>query len=316
MAPYRKKPAVVAPFPPLGYVKKQPVTPWDDWWTLRPFLKTEDPWDLIFFNFHTYDPDEVNWYLYEKVGCRGTSPNGRNYRFDSGDPHRALAIYLPQWDFRGPGPKQKEAQQTVLTILRGAVASHLSFNLGRVGLQPGDLLAVAAAIETRENHPDSPAHARAHGHLRLPTQPDGDQVVGIIRQCGDQGVGPLDAGGTQGGVVGGVADDRRQGHAGNPRRVAVDDDHVTTFALEVGRHGTTDATPAAQHDMLTQIGDPAVHTTPPIHLSKLSVDDHLHTEREGVQDRADADGDQHDREDLLGGVELDRPRGTRRWSPS
>jgi hypothetical protein len=148
MAPYRKKPAVVAPFPPVGYVKKQPVTPWDDWWTLRTFLHTEDPWDLIFFNFQTYDPDEVNWYLYEKVGCRGTSLSGRNYRFDSGDPYRALAIYLPQWDFRGPGPKQKEAQQTVLTILRGAVAANLSFNLGRVRLRPGDLPAVASAIET------------------------------------------------------------------------------------------------------------------------------------------------------------------------
>lgn len=148
MAPYRKKPTVVAPFPPVGYVKKQTVTPWDNWWTLRTFLNTEDPWDLIFFNFQTYDPDEVNWYLYEKVGCRGTSPSGRNYRFDSGDPYRALEIYLPQWDFRGPGPKQKEAQQTVLAILRGAVAANLSFTLGRVGLRPGDLPAVASAIET------------------------------------------------------------------------------------------------------------------------------------------------------------------------
>ena len=33
---------------------------------------------------NTHDPDEVNWYLYEKVGCRKTSAAGRNYRFDPG----------------------------------------------------------------------------------------------------------------------------------------------------------------------------------------------------------------------------------------
>ena len=145
--PTRKKPAVVAPFPPIGYVKKQPVTPWDDWWTLQHLLQTEDPWDLIYYNFQTYDPDEVNWYLYEKVGCRKTGSDGRNYRFDSGEAYGNLAIYLPQWDFRGPGPKQKEAQQATLTVLRGAIAAHLSFKVGGVALLPGDLLAVANAIE-------------------------------------------------------------------------------------------------------------------------------------------------------------------------
>jgi hypothetical protein len=148
MEPYRKRPEVVAPFPPVGFVKKQTVTPWDNWWTLTKFLDTEDPWDLIYFNFQTYDPDEVNWYLYEKVGCRGTTHDGRNYRFDSGDPYRAVEIYLPQWDFRGPGPKQTEAQQTVLAILRGPVASAMSFNIGSVSLLPGDLLDVASAIES------------------------------------------------------------------------------------------------------------------------------------------------------------------------
>ena len=147
MEPIRKRPARVAPFPPPGYVKAQPVTPWDDWWTLQPLLQTEDPWDLIFFNFKTYDPDEVNWYLYEKVGCRKTSPNGRNYRFDSGEPYKALTIYLPQWDFRGPGPKQKEAEAATLAVLREAIASNLTYTVGGVSLRPGDLVGVSDAIE-------------------------------------------------------------------------------------------------------------------------------------------------------------------------
>ena len=138
MPPYCKKPTMVAPFPPGEYVKKQPVTPWDDWWTLSAFLNTEDPWDFIYFNFHTYDPDEVNWSLDEKMRCRRTSASGRNHRFGSGDPHCTLEIYLPEWDFRGSGPKQQEYQQPVLTILREAVASNLSFTLDSVRLRPGD----------------------------------------------------------------------------------------------------------------------------------------------------------------------------------
>ena len=70
MEPIRKKPARVAPFPPPGYVKAQPVTPWDDWWTLQPLLQTEDPWDLIFFNFKTYSSKNQGspiWYSQRKI---------------------------------------------------------------------------------------------------------------------------------------------------------------------------------------------------------------------------------------------------------
>jgi hypothetical protein len=164
MAPYRKQPDVVAPYPPAGYIKKQPVGPADNWWSLQPLLQTEDPWDLIYFNFRTYNPDEVNWYLYEKVGCRGATANGLNYRFDSGDPTKQLAIYIPPWDFRGPGPKQKEAQQAALTVLRGSIASGLHFRLGSVSLRPGDLLAIADLIE---NGRITLIHRPTLGHMAI-----------------------------------------------------------------------------------------------------------------------------------------------------
>jgi hypothetical protein len=166
MEPKRKRPAVVAPFPPAEPANPVIVVyPRDNWWTLQSLLQTEDPWDLIYFNFRTYDPDEVNWYLFEKAGCRGTTPDGRNYRFDSGSGTRSITIYRPpNWDYRAPGPKQKEAQAATLAILRGAVAVNMSFSVVSTSLNTGDLPAVANAIETGKI---TLIHRPTLGHMAL-----------------------------------------------------------------------------------------------------------------------------------------------------
>ena len=52
-----------------------------------------DVWNLIEYNFHTRDPDEVNWYLRRNVGCRKTTPDGKNYIFTS-DASPGF-VYLP-----------------------------------------------------------------------------------------------------------------------------------------------------------------------------------------------------------------------------
>jgi hypothetical protein len=39
--------------------------------------------ELIYFNFHTHTPGEVNWYLRRVVGCRRTTADGNNYIFSS-----------------------------------------------------------------------------------------------------------------------------------------------------------------------------------------------------------------------------------------
>ena len=41
-------------------------------------------WDFIHFNFQTYVPEEVNWYLHRYVGCTKTD-DGMNYKFSSSD---------------------------------------------------------------------------------------------------------------------------------------------------------------------------------------------------------------------------------------
>jgi hypothetical protein len=42
-----------------------------------------DPWELIYVNFYTVDPNEVNWYLREYVGCNVPTKDGLNWTFSS-----------------------------------------------------------------------------------------------------------------------------------------------------------------------------------------------------------------------------------------
>lgn len=49
--------------------------------------------ELIFFNFLTNDPDEVNWYLHHNVGCIKPSPSGNNWMFSNGA--NPGIIYIP-----------------------------------------------------------------------------------------------------------------------------------------------------------------------------------------------------------------------------
>ncbi len=165
----------------------------------------------------------------------------------------------------------------------------------------------------------SSCRARRHDEQRRierPPRQRHEEVVGVIGERGDKSVRPFDAGGPQRGVERGVTHDRRRRNIGDSCRVAVDDDDVAAFTLEVSRDCPTDTAPPAQHDVPSQIGDSPVHPSPPDDFSKLSIDDHLHAQGERVQHGADTDGDQRDREDLLCGIELsdltESDRGDRR----
>jgi len=52
-------------------------------------VASEDGWsarDLIYYNFRTYDPREINWFLYHFVGCRHSSDGNRNLTFRNARP--------------------------------------------------------------------------------------------------------------------------------------------------------------------------------------------------------------------------------------
>jgi hypothetical protein len=91
-----RRPSVPTPFPsPLHLASGTPykVKDGDNWWSIATANRV-DVGALIAFNFKTSNPDEINWYLREKVGCRLETPDRDNYRFSSRDvPGK---IYIPK----------------------------------------------------------------------------------------------------------------------------------------------------------------------------------------------------------------------------
>jgi hypothetical protein len=81
-----------ANFEPEGFVEKHRVNDGEDWASVAAKYNV-DVKDLIYFNFHTNVPEEVNWYLRRNVGCNVSKDGGRNWAFSSSaDPG---LIYIP-----------------------------------------------------------------------------------------------------------------------------------------------------------------------------------------------------------------------------
>src|SRR5215467_14072099 len=70
--------------------KDKPVQ--EDWYSVARKFGV-DVQELIFFNFMTHKPDEVNWYLHHYVGCDKVSPSGNNWMFSNSA--RPGIIYIP-----------------------------------------------------------------------------------------------------------------------------------------------------------------------------------------------------------------------------
>jgi hypothetical protein len=73
-----------------------------------------DPLDLIHFNFGTTAFGEVNWYLWQYVGCVN-SDDGKNFKFDGADPG---IIYIPQFGYTRKTPGVTAVEQNALKVLR------------------------------------------------------------------------------------------------------------------------------------------------------------------------------------------------------
>jgi hypothetical protein len=153
------------PWPPTDHLLRvQTVTSADDWWTLQRTFKRCDVWDIIYYNFATYDPAEVNWYLRERIGCHDVSPSGNNFRFGVRPGGRPMQIYIPTDDWLPPGAKQAEARRAALDILRDPVASAMAYKAGPLELKRLDFAAVVRAIEAGKI---TVIHRPCLGHIAL-----------------------------------------------------------------------------------------------------------------------------------------------------
>jgi hypothetical protein len=79
-------------FVPEGSVATHRVSDGEDWASVAAQYNVNVK-DLIYFNFQTNVPEEVNWYLRRNVGCDVSNDGGRNWAFSStADPG---LIYIP-----------------------------------------------------------------------------------------------------------------------------------------------------------------------------------------------------------------------------
>jgi hypothetical protein len=106
---------------------------------------------LIYFNFHTNHPDEVNWYLRRNVGCNVPTKDGKNWTFSaSANPGK---IYLPieQFDMAPIAIKGRRTTISPLALEFDGPASPLD-TIGKVfdGFQMVDIGLTLAGVAVGE----------------------------------------------------------------------------------------------------------------------------------------------------------------------
>jgi len=153
--PVRTPPAEErTPWPPTDYWKYVDADLSHDWWTLDAIAgRPGQPWDVIVYNFNTREPDVVNWYLFNRLGCNVTTPDGANYRFGAykpgtkePDPTKTFRIYIPFEKWTPPTLFDEEARWMVIRTLTSAAAGNTHFSFAGHTLYRAELGRVASYI--------------------------------------------------------------------------------------------------------------------------------------------------------------------------
>jgi hypothetical protein len=105
-----------------------------------------DPLDLIHFNFGTTTFGEVNWYLWQYVGCVN-STDGKNFTFAGADPG---IIYIPQFGYTRKSPGLTVVEQNALRELRAALSFYPDFWHKGVHFSPGSLKILIQKLENNK----------------------------------------------------------------------------------------------------------------------------------------------------------------------
>jgi hypothetical protein len=153
--PIRKRPPFSAPWPPPNFKSKRYVG-LDTSFAKLGLDYNRPPMEIIQFNFRTRDPHEINWYLYEYLGCRRVTDDGKNYRFSVVDTRTnpygmesPIAIYIPPDAWKPPSPAtptDEALRRSVRDVVASSPANNIRVSLGAIQLRSGDLMSVANAI--------------------------------------------------------------------------------------------------------------------------------------------------------------------------
>ena len=80
-------------YPPAGFIDKKEARDGVSWADLGS-SRGKTAWDVIFFNFRTFVPEEVNWYMWHYLGRTKLASDGINLTFGA-DPFNPSAVAEP-----------------------------------------------------------------------------------------------------------------------------------------------------------------------------------------------------------------------------
>lgn len=113
-------------FVPEGAVATHRVRDGEDWASVAAQYNVGVA-ELVYFNFHTNAPEEVNWYLRSNTGCNVSNDGGLNWAFsDSADPG---LIYIPPSQVIDMEPEVITAEKPVMQRVQ-EIADNLPGNAG------------------------------------------------------------------------------------------------------------------------------------------------------------------------------------------
>jgi hypothetical protein len=131
---------LAADFEPEGFVEKHRVSDGEDWASVAAQYNVNVN-DLIYFNFHTNVPEEVNWYLRRNTGCNVSNDGDLNWAFSSSaDPG---LIYIPPSEIIDMEPEDITVDTRSLMDRLREIAKTIS---GNEGIRIRERLDIAAKV--------------------------------------------------------------------------------------------------------------------------------------------------------------------------
>jgi len=129
-----------ADFVPDGKVATHRVSDGEDWASVAAQYNVNVK-DLIYFNFHTNVPEEVNWYLRRNTGCNVSNDGDLNWAFSSSaDPG---LVYIPPCEVINMEPEDVPVDtRTIMERLR-EIAKTIP---GNEGIRIREMLDIAAKV--------------------------------------------------------------------------------------------------------------------------------------------------------------------------
>jgi hypothetical protein len=136
-------------FVPKGSVETHRVSDGEDWASVAAQYNVKID-DLIYFNFHTNIPEEVNWYLRRNTGCNVSNDRDLNWAFSSSaDPG---LIYIPPSEVIDMEPEEVTAEKPVMQRIQ-EIADAMP---GNPGIRVPRILAIESLADPYQKTPAPP----------------------------------------------------------------------------------------------------------------------------------------------------------------